>query len=77
VGLGTKSQVLRVVEKDSEFLSDLVHDFTRAAVASNIHIFCFFEQHASDTTKILGLKRAKFISYKVRQCRPNKDGCVR
>lgn len=66
VGFGKKSQILNVLEKDSEPLSDLVHDFTRTAITANIDLCCFFEQHASDISKIVKPKRAKWISYKVR-----------
>jgi hypothetical protein len=65
VGFGKKSQILNVVDKDSESLSDLVHDFTRAVITRNIDIFCFFEQHASDISKVLKPRGADWISYKV------------
>lgn len=52
VGIGEKSQVLKSVEKDSDALNDMIHDFTRLANASSIPLFCFFEQHKSDAAKL-------------------------
>ena len=51
-GIGEKSQILKSVEKDSDALNDMVHDFTRLANASSISLFCFFEQHKSDAAKL-------------------------
>jgi len=52
VGVGEKSQILKSVEKDSDALNDMIHDFTRLANASSIPLFCFFEQHKSDAAKL-------------------------
>jgi hypothetical protein len=52
VGVGEKSQVLKSVEKDSDTLTDMIHDFSRLANTSSIPLFCFFEQHKSDAAKL-------------------------
>jgi len=69
VSLGEHSSLLKVVEKDSEMLVDLLHDFTRTVNTISIPLFCFFEQHKSDIAKILRFRGSKLImpSVKVRQ----------
>jgi hypothetical protein len=52
VGVGERSQVLKSIEKDSDTLTDMIHDFTRLANSSSIPLFCFFEQHKSDAAKL-------------------------
>jgi hypothetical protein len=68
VSLGEHSSLLKVVDKDSEILADLLHDFTRTANTLSIPLFCFFEQHKSDVTKVLKFKGSKMLmpSFKVR-----------
>ena len=53
VGLGTNSGLLRLLEEGSEMLKDLLSDFSALARESNIQIFCFFEQHASDLVNLV------------------------
>ena len=53
VGLGVDSGLVRVLEERSETLKDLLPDFSAIAKESNMHIFCFFEQHASDTINLI------------------------
>ena len=66
VGIGEESQILKSVEKDSDALNDMVHDFTRLANASSIPLFCFFEQHKSDAAKPFKPKGAHiWPTYKV------------
>ncbi len=65
VHCGVQSSLLKAVEKDSEMLSDLLHDFTRTANIQSIPLFCFFEQHESDIGKILKPKRLPWPTYKV------------
>ncbi|PGH18658.1 hypothetical protein AJ80_04405 [Polytolypa hystricis UAMH7299] len=65
LGLGKKSQILSVLEKDSESLADLVYDFARTVRTGNIEIFCFFEQRESDVSKIVKPQSLDWISYKV------------
>ena len=69
VSLGEHSSLLKAVEKDSEMLADLLHDFTRTANTMSIPLFCFFEQHKSDVAKVLRFKGSKMImpSVKVRR----------
>ena len=59
--LGEHSSLLKVVEKDSEVLADLLHDFTRTVNTVSIPLFCFFEQHKSDVGKILKFKGSKML----------------
>jgi hypothetical protein len=66
VGIGEKSQILKSVEKDSNALNDMIHDFTRLANTSSIPLFCFFEQHKSDAAKAFKPKGAHiWPAYKV------------
>ena len=53
VGLGADSGLVRVLEETSEILKDLLSDFSAIAKESNMHIFCFFEQHASDLINLV------------------------
>ena len=53
VGLGVNSGLLRVLEEGSETLKDLLSDFSALARESNMHLFCFFEQHASDMINLI------------------------
>ena len=53
VGLGVDSGLVRVLEEKSETLKDLLSDFSASAKESNMHIFCFFEQHASDMINLI------------------------
>ncbi|OBT55313.1 hypothetical protein VE04_04045 [Pseudogymnoascus sp. 24MN13] len=51
-GKGEMTSLLKAVEKDSEMLNDLVHDFTRVVNRGAIPLFCFFEQKRTDVAKI-------------------------
>ena len=53
VGLGVNSGLLRVLEEGSETLKDLLSDFSALARETNMHLFCFFEQHASDMINLI------------------------
>ena len=53
VGLGVNSGLVRVLEEGSETLKDLLSDFSALARESNMHLFCFFEQHASDLINLI------------------------
>ena len=64
-GLGEQSSLLTSVEKDSEILNDLVHDFTRVVNKAAIPLFCFFEQQKSDVTKIFKPKHSFLPEYRV------------
>ena len=66
VSLGEHSSLLKAVEKDSEMLADLLHDFTRTVNTISIPLFCFFEQHKSDVAKILRFKGSKSLVPSVR-----------
>ena len=59
VSLGEQSSLLKAVEKDSEMLVDLLHDFTRTVNTISIPLFCFFEQHKSDVAKVIRFKGSK------------------
>ena len=48
LGVGVNSGLLRMLEEGSETLKDLLSDFSALARESNMQLFCFFEQHASD-----------------------------
>lgn len=72
VSLGEHSSLLKIVDKDSEMLADLLHDFTRTVNTLPIPLFCFFEQHKSDVAKVLKFKGSKMLlpSVKVRHPLP-------
>ena len=53
VGLGVNSGLLRVLEEGSEPLKVLLSDFSALARETNMHLFCFFEQHASDMINLI------------------------
>ncbi len=53
VGLGVNSGLLRILEEESEILKDLLSDFSALARESNMQLFCFFEQHASDLINLI------------------------
>ncbi|KAI4194041.1 MAG: hypothetical protein LQ346_003773 [Caloplaca aetnensis] len=61
VALGEHSNLLKVLDKDSETLADLLHDFTRTVNTIAIPLFCFFEQHKSDIAKVLKFKGSKML----------------
>ena len=61
VSYGEHSSLLRVVEKDSEMLADLLHDFTRTVTTISIPLFCFFEQYKSDVGKVLKFRGSKIL----------------
>ncbi|MCJ1472419.1 hypothetical protein MMC13_001067 [Lambiella insularis] len=61
ISYGEHSSLLKVVEKDSEMLADLLHDFTRTVNTVSIPVFCFFEQHRSDVGKILKFKGSRIL----------------
>ena len=67
LGCGENSNLLKAVEKDSEMLNDLLHDFTRTVNIAAIPLFCFFEQHKSDIAKVLKPKSFLTPTYKVRE----------
>lgn len=75
LSLGEHSSLLKMVEKDSEMLADLLHDFTRTVNTISIPLFCFFEQHKSDVAKVLKFKGSKMLvpSIKVRSYVPNNS----
>ena len=68
VALGEHSSLLKVLDKESEILADLLHDFTRTVNTVAIPLFCFFEQHKSDIAKVLKFKGSKMLmpTFKVR-----------
>ncbi|KAL8937621.1 MAG: hypothetical protein Q9216_004336 [Gyalolechia sp. 2 TL-2023] len=77
VALGEHSSLLKVLDKDSEILTDLLHDFTRTVGAIGIPLFCFFEQHKSDVSKVLRFKGAKsFIPSVQDAIVDEKSGCL-
>ena len=53
VGLGVNSGLLRILEEESDILKDLLSDFSTLARESNMQLFCFFEQHASDLINLI------------------------
>lgn len=72
VALGEHSSLLKVLDKDSEVLADLLHDFTRTVATIGIALFCFFEQHKSNVSKVIRFKGSKSLipSVKVGQDHP-------
>ena len=53
IGFGVTSGLLTMLEYGSEMLRDLLSDFSSLARESNMHLFCFFEQHASDMLNMM------------------------
>ncbi|MCJ1357990.1 MAG: hypothetical protein MMC33_007988 [Icmadophila ericetorum] len=75
--LGEHSSLLKVVEKDSEVLADLLHDFTRTVNTVSIPLFCFFEQHKSDVGKILKFKGSKMLMPSIKDTVVDENsGCL-
>jgi hypothetical protein len=71
---GEQSNLLKAIEKDSEMLGDLLHDFTRVAIQHYISIFCFFEQYKSDVGRLLKPRRGgPWPNYKVCAIHNSKD----
>ncbi|CAO2653999.1 Nn.00g107320.m01.CDS01 [Neocucurbitaria sp. VM-36] len=48
IGWGTPSDLVKILEKDSEILNSLLEDFALLARDAQIRLFCFFEQEKSD-----------------------------
>jgi hypothetical protein len=51
-GQAESKNLLGAVEKDSDMLNDLVHDFTRVVNKAAIPLFCFFEQRKSNLARL-------------------------
>ena len=60
IGWGTPSDLVKILEKDSEILNSLLEEFALLARDAQIRLFCFFEQEKSD---LVGLF-VKGISWK-------------
>jgi hypothetical protein len=52
-GQAEPTGLIKVVEKDSEMLNDLIHDFTRVVNKASIPLFCFFEQRKSNLARMM------------------------
>ena len=65
LGLGEERNLMKIVQKDSEMLQDLVQDFTRTANRSSVPLLCLFEQLKSDITKPIKGKNSLIPAYKV------------
>ncbi|KAL8732752.1 MAG: hypothetical protein Q9166_002533 [cf. Caloplaca sp. 2 TL-2023] len=77
MSLGEHSGLLKALDKDSEMLADLLHDFTRTVNTISIPLFCFFEQHKSDITKVLKFKGSKMIMPSVKDAVVDEhSGCL-
>ncbi|KAI9695891.1 MAG: hypothetical protein M1836_006008 [Candelina mexicana] len=77
VSLGEHCNLLKVVDKDSEMLADLLHDFTRTVNTLSIPLFCFFEQHKSDVAKVLKFKGSKMLMPSVKDTVVDEQsGCL-
>lgn len=53
LGLGVPSDLIKLLDEDSEILEDLLSKFSTLARESHMRIFCFFEQHPSDLTDLI------------------------
>ena len=53
VGLGKESGLVKLLEQGSEALKDYLEQFAHLAKESNMRVFCFFEQHKTDLTRLL------------------------
>ncbi|KAL8833814.1 MAG: hypothetical protein Q9170_004074 [Blastenia crenularia] len=77
VSLGEHSSLLKVVDKDSEMMADLLHDFTRTVTTISIPLFCFFEQHKSDITKVVRFKGSRMLIPSVKDAIVDEhSGCL-
>lgn len=56
VDRGTNSGLIKLLGEDSEILRDLLDDFVRVATEAHMRLFCFFEMHESDLTKLVHKK---------------------
>ncbi|KAJ4374896.1 hypothetical protein N0V83_001974 [Neocucurbitaria cava] len=52
IGWGTPSDLVKILEKDSEILNSLLEDFALLARDAQIRLFCFFEQEKSDLVSL-------------------------
>ncbi|KAG8531939.1 uncharacterized protein KY384_003575 [Bacidia gigantensis] len=75
MGCGEDTSLLKAVEKDSEMLHDLLYDFTRTVNTASIPLFCFFEQHKSDISKIVKPRGSFLPAYKELVVDEN-SGCI-
>ncbi|KAI4191398.1 MAG: hypothetical protein LQ348_003532 [Seirophora lacunosa] len=77
VALGEHSSLLDTLDKDSEILADLLHDFTRTVNTIGIPLFCFFEQWKSDVGKMLKFKGHKIIKPSIKDAVVDEhSGCL-
>lgn len=53
IGLGVPSDLIKLLDEDSEILEDLLSKFSMLARESHMRIICFFEQHPSDLTDLI------------------------
>ncbi|KAF2732598.1 hypothetical protein EJ04DRAFT_306080 [Polyplosphaeria fusca] len=53
IGLGVPSHLLKLLEKDSETLTRMLHEFVRLSNDAQIRNFCFFESEKSDLIGVL------------------------
>jgi len=67
-GQAESSSLLRAVEKDSEMLNDLLHDFTRVVNKAAIPLFCFFEQRKSNLARMIKPMDLFLPQLRVRNC---------
>jgi hypothetical protein len=68
-GIGDRSALLEVVQKDSEMLKDIIRDFTAVAIDFDIQLYCFFEEHYTDIAAVVRPRFLSFWPYLVRHLR--------
>lgn len=67
-GIGDRSALLEVVQKDSEMLKDIIRDFTAVAIYFDIQLCCF-EQRNTDIAAVVRPRFLSFWPYLVRHFR--------
>lgn len=55
IGLAEPSSLLKLLEKDSEQLLEMLHNFIKLTNHAKIRIFCFFESEQSDVAALFRL----------------------
>lgn len=63
-GLG-KPGIVDIIESNSTALRDQLYDFALVVNRKTIPLFCFFEQHESDISKIVVPKPLQLVKYRV------------
>jgi hypothetical protein len=64
-GIGDRSALLEVIQKDSDVLKDIIREFTAVAIKFDIQLYCFFEEHYTDIAAVIRPRFLSFLPYLV------------